>query len=244
MGKCSVGIAFFTAHCNYTLIVSISRTASSFRGPGQSQEGAQRSVGGMWGQASRSRVLVLHQFSPEKGNTTTDNWKAGSPSSRRFSPPVTFARGTRAEHGPSNGLSNARAPPLVSPGKRSAAARRDQGRRAPRPSRGAEDAWSCARTRGAVQVWVPPDSSCGSHRFCGGLSGRSPAAAGVDAPWPRPRRRSCWVSLRSGALVPRAAVYLRSCGPFGERASKFFLKKSFCFCFFGTPNNYFQCSSA
>lgn len=37
--------------------------------------------------------------------------KAGSPPSRRFSPPVTFASGTRAEHGPSNGLSNARAPP-------------------------------------------------------------------------------------------------------------------------------------
>ena len=31
--------------------------------------------------------------------------------SRRFSPPVIFASGTRAEPGPSNGLSNVRAPP-------------------------------------------------------------------------------------------------------------------------------------
>ena len=51
------------------------------------------------------------------------------------------------------------------------------------------------------------------------------------------------MSLVSGALVPvRPLAYLKSCGPFGERASIFFLKKSFCFCF--TPNNYFQCSLA
>lgn len=57
--------------------------------------------------------------------------------------------------------------PLVSPGKRSAAARRDQGRASTSGSGGAEDAWSCARTRGLCRSESHSDPSCGSQRFCG-----------------------------------------------------------------------------
>ena len=119
--------------------------------------------------------------------------------------------------------------PLVSPGKRSAAARRDRGRARTLGSGGAEDAWSCAKTRGLCRSESHSDPSCGSQRFCGDRGPQS-GSCGSGRSVAGPRRRSCCVSLVSGALVPvRPPACLRSCGPFGERASKFFFKKSFFF---------------
>lgn len=46
-------------------------------------------------------------------------------------------------------------------------ARRDQGRASTSGSGGAEDAWSCARTRGLCRSESHSDPSCGSQRFCG-----------------------------------------------------------------------------
>ena len=193
MGECSVGIAFFTTHCNYTLIVYFDNRVLLPRSrPVSRGSSAQRWRDvrpGLTEQGSGSLSLLSgkgwhHKKKKKKKNLGRDF--ASNPS-RRFSPPVIFASGTRAEPGPSNGLSNVRAPPS---GVARKALRRGQAGPGPGEHLGLRRSGRrvelCEDSR-AVQVWVPLWSLVRvSALLWGPGSGRSPAAAGVDASWPGP----------------------------------------------------------
>lgn len=155
-----------------------------------------------------------------------------------------------AEPALSTGLATALATPellpLVSPGKRSAAARRDQGRARTLGSGGAEDAWSCARTRGLCRSESHSDSSCGSQRFCGD---RGLAAARQLREWTllgrAPAEVLLGVACEWGPGPCAAASIFKILWALWGKGVQIFPQKKFLFLvFFGTPNNYFQCSPA
>ena len=172
MGKCSVGIAFFTTHCNYTLIVYFENRVLLPRSrPVSGGSSAQRWRDvrpGLTEQGLGSLSLLS-----EKGDTTKKKKKKSWGGTLPLTPhggsprPLPLPAEPALSPGLATALATSGLLPLVSPGKRSAAARPDQGRASTSGSGGAEDAWSCARTRGLCRSESHSDPSCRSQRFCG-----------------------------------------------------------------------------
>lgn len=244
MEKCSVGSAFFTTHCNYTLRVYFQNRVP-FKGPPPGSAGnSARGWRGVRPSFTDSASLS-DRVSRDKGYTARRREvEAELPpltTPHNPSPPVTFVSGLARRQALATALATAGLLPPVSPGKRSAALERDLGRARASGSGGAEDAWSCARTRGQCRSESHSDPWCGSRAPL-----RNSGLAGVvrlqeeDAARPGPSggRAGCRLWAGPWSLCSSACLFLGSCGPFGKKASRFFLKIFLC------PNNHFQVVSA